>query len=184
MMALLGLDTMDLIVTMRPPATEAHYHNPLSEKLFEASIDYIASKEGTRIIVVPRGHNQREMIEQKWGKWVSDRKIIIPEKVINGLSLIWYSDMVISGGGTMNREAAALGVPVYSIFTGKIGAVDKYLCSMGRLTLLESIEDVQNRISLVRRERHEVPKNANSKALDRIVEIIDNLGGKRLVEKT
>jgi predicted glycosyltransferase len=45
------------------------------------------------------------------------------------LNLIWYSDLVISGGGTMNREAAALGVPVYSIFLGKSGAVDRYLSS-------------------------------------------------------
>ena len=58
-------------------------------------------------------------------------KLIIPDHVVGGLNLIWFSDLVISGGGTMNREAAALGVPVYSIFRGKIGAVDRYL-SAGR----------------------------------------------------
>lgn len=171
----LGLEPTELVVTIRPPATEAHYHNPLSEKLFEASMDFIVSKEGTRIIVLPRGENQKDLIEEKWKKWFSNRKIIIPEKVVDGLSLIWYSDLVISGGGTMNREAAALGVPVYSIFRGKIGAVDQYLCSTGRLTLLESLEDVRNKISLVRRQKPEVPRTANSAALERIVEIIDNI---------
>ena len=54
-------------------------------------------------------------------------KIVIPDQVLDGLNLMWYSDLVISGGGTMNREAAALRVPVYSIFRGRMGAVDKYL---------------------------------------------------------
>ena len=48
-----------------------------------------------------------------------------PNRAFDGLNLIWFSDLVISGGGTMNREAAALGVPVYSIFRGKIGGVDR-----------------------------------------------------------
>ena len=61
--------------------------------------------------------------------------MIIPDDPLNGLDLIWFSDLVISGGGTMNREAAALGVPVYSIFRGKIGAVDQYLADTGRLML-------------------------------------------------
>jgi predicted glycosyltransferase len=176
LMGTLKFDPTDLVVTIRPPATEAHYHNPLSEKLFEASINYVGSKERTRIIVLPRGDNQRDIIGEKWGEWVSNRKIIVPNEVVDGLSLIWYSDLVISGGGTMNREAAALGVPVYSIFRGKIGAVDQYLCSTGRLTLLESVEDVQNKISLVRRKKPEAPRNAHSAALNRIVEIIDILG--------
>jgi hypothetical protein len=60
---------------------------------------------------------------------------------------------VISGGGTMNREAAAMGVPVYSIFRGRIGAVDRYLADHGRLFLLESIEDVTTKIKLLRREK-------------------------------
>jgi len=53
---------------------------------------------------------------------IAKGRILIPEHVIDGLNIIWYSDFVISGGGTMNREAAALGVPVYSIFRGKTGA--------------------------------------------------------------
>ena len=96
----------------------------------------------------------------------------IPEQVVDGLSLIWYSDLVISGGGTMNREAATLGVPVYSVFRGKIGAVDHYLSTRGRLTLLGSVRDVQTKILLVRRNRPAEPQNGNGAALRTIVEQI------------
>ena len=78
---------------------------------------------------------------------------MIPDHVVDGLNLIWFSDLVVSGGGTMNREAAALGVPVYSIFRGKIGAVDRHLQKEGRLILIESVEDTQKKIVLKRRQK-------------------------------
>jgi hypothetical protein len=70
----------------------------------------------------------------------------------------------------MNREAAALGVPVYSIFRGHIGAVDRYLSTCGRLVLLESVSDVKNKILLERRSRSFSAKNGDSGTLHRIVE--------------
>ncbi len=69
----------------------------------------------------------------------------------------------------MNREAAALGVPVYSIFRGKIGAIDQYLSDKGRLTLIESANSVSTRIALVRRQRPAKPQLAGSAALSTIV---------------
>jgi predicted glycosyltransferase len=70
----------------------------------------------------------------------------------------------------MNREAASLDVPVYSIFRGKIGAVDQYLSKTGRLVLLRNIEDLQTKILPVRRERPTRPQDRDSAALSRIVE--------------
>ena len=93
----------------------------------------------------------------------------IPERVVDGLNLIWYSDLVISGGGTMNREAAALGVPVYSVFRGHIGAVDRYLSAAGRLVLLERPEDVRTKIAVTRRPRHPRTGQSESAALSSIV---------------
>jgi uncharacterized protein len=90
--------------------------------------------------------------------------------------------LVISGGGTMNREAAAMGVPVYSIFRGKIGAVDNYLAEQGRLVLLETVEDVRTKIKAVRREklRRRVDETS-SPTLDAIVrEIVLIVEGKSL----
>ena len=82
------------------------------------------------------------------------KKIIIPEHVVDGLNLLWHSDLVISGGGTMNREAAALGVPVFSIFRGKTGKVDKMLESQGRLVLIKNKDEIWNKISFVRRKKN------------------------------
>ena len=94
---------------------------------------------------------------------------MVPKKVVDGLNLIWYSDLVISGGGTMNREAAALGVPVYSIFRGKIGAVDRYLAANGRMTLVASEQEVHQKIDISRRSRPDHPMQASHASLDGIV---------------
>jgi len=77
--------------------------------------------------------------------------------------------LVISGGGTMNREAAALGVPVYSVFRGKIGAVDNYLARRGRLVLLETVEDVHTKIVIARRKRPAGPEKQSESILNDIV---------------
>src|SRR5262245_11935609 len=137
----LGIRSQDLVVTIRPPATEVHYHNPESEKLFEATITYLGSQDAVQIILLPRTPKQAEQVTARWKSWMHNRRIVIPKHAVDGLNLIWFSDLVISGGGTMNREAAALGVPVYSIFRGTIGAVDDYLSRKGRLTLLENADD-------------------------------------------
>jgi uncharacterized protein len=96
----------------------------------------------------------------------------IPGRIVNGLNLIWHSDFVISAGGTMNREAAALGVPVYSVFRGRIGSVDQYLANRGRLVLLESVEDVRTKIVIARRHRPDRPETRADTILHCIVEQI------------
>jgi len=85
---------------------------------------------------------------------------------------MWHSDLVISGGGTMNREAAALGIPVYSIFRGEIGAVDRYLSNSGRLVLIETKEDLRTKVILTRWARPAVPQNIAHAALAKIVDDI------------
>ena len=100
-------------------------------------------------------------------------KIIVPDQALNGLDLIWHSDFVVSGGGTMNREAAALGVPVYSIFRGKIGAVDRYLADSGRLTLIGTVQDVRSKIRPIRRIKGKEANFSNSTALKQIMSSID-----------
>jgi predicted glycosyltransferase len=167
----------DLIVTIRPPATEAHYHNPESVILFEEVINSLGTHSGTKMIILPRNERkQTEWIKKKWRGLLESGKIIIPEHVVDGLNLIWHSDLVISGGGTMNREAAALGVPVYSIFRGTIGAVDRHLSETGRLILLETVEDVRLKINLQKRPKRKDAEFSDVAALNKIVEeIIDCL---------
>jgi hypothetical protein len=85
------------------------------------------------------------------------------------LDLIWYSDVVISGGGTMNREAAALGVPVYSLFRGTMGAVDKHLSEVGKLVLLESEQDVRQKLKLVPRDKTLSTRSSQRATLEAVV---------------
>jgi uncharacterized protein len=147
----LGIDNDQIAVTVRPPAIEAHYHNHESDILFEAALKLFMEHPNVKVILLPRNEKQALTLKTTWEEWIQKGKIVIPEHAVDGLNLIWTSDLVVSGGGTMNREAAALGVPVYSIFRGRIGAVDKYLSESGRLVLLEGVEDVRNKIKIVRR---------------------------------
>jgi len=154
---------------LRPPATEAHYHNRDSEMLFNETLRFLAKQPGLRVVVLPRSVVQNEQIRKDWADLVSLGKVIIPEEAVNGLNLIWFSDLVISGGGTMNREAAALGVPVYSIFRGKLGAVDRYLAENGRLVLIESVQEIATKIRLTRWKRPARPNNSSGAVLQSII---------------
>ncbi|HEY4285131.1 MAG TPA: DUF354 domain-containing protein, partial [Chthoniobacterales bacterium] len=108
----LGLVNCDLIVTVRPPATEAHYHNPESEKLFERFMDRACSTTGVRVVLLPRNQKQALHLQKNCPDWFAHERVVIPRSAVDGMNLLWHSDLVVSGGGTMNREAAALGVPV------------------------------------------------------------------------
>lgn len=172
----LSLKEGDIVATIRPPATEAHYHNAESEKLFFAVVEFLGSNPDVRMVILPRNEKtQRALVHETWPKWCNEGKIIIPDQVLNGLDLIWHSDLVISGGGTMNREAAALGVPVYSIFRGKIGAVDRYLAERGRLTLIETVEDVSSKIRPIRRLKEKEANFGDRAALNQIVTAIEEV---------
>ncbi len=172
----LALQEEDIVATIRPPATEAHYHNRKSEEILDAVVEFLGSIPGVRMVFLPRNEkSQKDLVYRTWPQWCKEGKIIIPDQVLNGLDLIWYSDFVVSGGGTMNREAAALGVPVYSIFRGKIGAVDRYLAERGRLTLIENVEDVRRKIQPMRRVKGNEPSIGERKALKQIIAAIEEV---------
>jgi predicted glycosyltransferase len=166
----LNLSEQDLVVTVRPPANEAHYHNPESEKLFAETIEFLCEHPETRVVLLPRNERQGESIQRTWPEHFASCKIRIPQHAVDGLNLIWHSEFVISGGGTMNREAAALGVPVYSIFRGKTGAVDRYLEESGRLTMVRSAEEVRRKVVIRRRTRCPEGLGGKSQALAKIVD--------------
>jgi uncharacterized protein len=171
----LGLSGDDLLVTIRPPANEAHYHNPESEILLRETIESLSRLPAVKMILLPRNIRQEDMLRSQWKALFAAGRILIPPKVVDGLNLIWHSDLVISGGGTMNREAAALGVPVYSIFRGKIGAVDKYLAEIGRLTLIQSPSEVHTKIVVAKRERKTPNQIHTNETLQTIVGLIEQL---------
>ena len=168
----LNLDENDIMVTIRPAASEAHYHNPESDKLFDAAVKFLSESRDVRLVALPRTEKQAMELKERWHDLFQSGSMRMPNGVVNGLNLIWHSDLVLSAGGTMNREAAALGVPVYSVFRGHIGSVDRYLAQQGRLELLQSVEEVQTKIRLERRNRPPRPPDSNGTVLSSIVEHI------------
>jgi uncharacterized protein len=168
----LGICPEEIVVVVRPPATEAHYHNPESDVLFAETMRFLASVPKVRAVTLPRNGRQSKELQAAWSDLIADGRMVIPNSALDGLNLIWFSDFVVSGGGTMNREAAALGVPVYSIFRGKIGAVDRYLAEHGRLTLIENVGDVRKKIKVMRWDRPSQPQAGNRQALQYIVNSI------------
>lgn len=164
-----GFAPADVIVVIRPPATEAHYHNPESEKLLMAVFEMIGAHPNARVVLLPRTHKQEAELREAKPQLFTTGKIVVPTHAVNGLDLIWYSDLVISGGGTMNREAAALGIPVYSLFRGTLGAVDRHLAKVSKLILLESVEDVHAKLKLVSREKMPAFRPGEGAALQAVV---------------
>jgi uncharacterized protein len=160
---------------VRPPASEAHYHNPEGEEFLTETLRYLLDHPEVRVVMLPRNENQKMALRCRWSQSIDEGRIVIPERALDGLNLIWNSDLVISGGGTMNREAAALGVPVFSIFRGHLGAVDRYLAETGRLTLIEKVEDIHAKIVLQPRKPSGWGSASESAVLDCIVNAIDSI---------
>jgi predicted glycosyltransferase len=128
----LGLDPAEPIVVVRTPPEVSLYHrfeNPLFARVLRAL-------RGTQAVVLPRTPAQRGEIESLGG-------LVLPARAIDAQSLIAFADLVVSAGGTMNREAVALGTPVYTTFEGRLGAVDEELITDGRLRRLEDPEQVR-----------------------------------------
>jgi len=171
----LGLSEHDLVITVRPPATEAHYHNPESELLLSELINWALTKSDAKIVLLPRNERQGFQLKEHNSAWFANGRVIVPKHVLNGLNLVWYSDLVVSGGGTMNREAASLGVPVYSIFRGPIGAVDRYLQAEGRLDLISSVEEIRNKVQFRRRSKGSMPDSRSRQALQQIMDHLETI---------
>ncbi len=129
----LALDPAQPIVVVRTPPAVSLYHR-FEHDTFGAVLQKLRD-EGAQAVVLPRTPEQRAELTQAGG-------FTIPERAIDAQSLIAYADLVISAGGTMNREAVALGTPVFSSFEGRLGAVDEQLIAEGRLKLLRDPGDV------------------------------------------
>ena len=126
----LGFDAAEPIAVVRTPPAVSLYHR------FENDVlgDVLERLRGTQTVVLPRTAEQRAALAGKG--------FVVPERAIDAQSLIAYADLVVSAGGTMNREAVALGTPVWTTFQGRLGAVDEQLIADGRLRMLEHADDV------------------------------------------
>jgi len=125
----LGLDPAQPIVVVRTPPSVSLYHR-FENDLFAGVLDRL---RGAQTVVLPRVSEQRAQLQG----------FIVPERAIDAQSLVAFADLVVSAGGTMNREAVALGTPVFTTFEGRLGAVDERLIAEGRLRRLERPEQLE-----------------------------------------
>jgi predicted glycosyltransferase len=128
----LGIDPSRPIAVVRTPPAVSLYHR-FENDVFAGVLDRLADEQA---VVLPRTPEQRSELRQSG-------RFIVPEHAIDAQSLIAFADVVVSAGGTMNREAVALGTPVYTVFEGRLGAVDERLIAEGRLRRLSSPDDLE-----------------------------------------
>jgi predicted glycosyltransferase len=131
----LGLDREKVLVVVRPPPETSEYH--ARNDLYGATIRRLANAEGVQALIVPRTERQAEEVRA-----LGAGNLIVPGRAIDAQSLIAFADLVVSAGGTMNREAVALGTPVYTTFAGRMGGVDEALIAEGRLRVLEDAAEL------------------------------------------
>jgi len=128
----LGLDPARPIIVVRTPPDVSLYHR-FANDLFTRVLERV---RGAQAVVLPRTAAQRAEL-------AADGGFIVPEHAIDAQSLIASADLVISAGGTMNREAVALGTPVWTTFEGRLGGVDERLIADGRLRRLVSADEIE-----------------------------------------
>jgi predicted glycosyltransferase len=128
--AQLGVDPERVLAVLRPPPELSLYHRT-GNPLFHRTLEALGWRGDVQVVVLPRTEEQREHVRA-----LALPSAIVPERAIDAQSLVAAADLVISAGGTMNREAAALGVPVYTVFGARLGGVDEELIREGRLRAL------------------------------------------------
>jgi uncharacterized protein len=131
----LGLGGNEYFVVARPPADTAHYASALSARLWRNTVTRLAERTSVRVVTMPRSDAQRGALERVLGPL---RQVEILRDTVAGPELVAAADLVVGGGGTMNREAAVLGVPVWSVFTGPTPYIDECLAREGRLRWVRS----------------------------------------------
>ena len=159
----LGINADNVLVLMRPPAHDALYHR-FENALFDQALAMLLMNENVQVILLPRNDVQRALYSTK-----AEGRLIVPTAPLDGANLIASSDLVISAGGTINREAAALGVPVASIYAGKWAAVDDELVKEGRLRRISNASEL-SQLPIVK--KHSANPRRSVEVIDEVVRLI------------
>lgn len=157
-----------ILVVIRPPSMVGNYHDSRSENLLIEAIKHFSKSDDAIILIVNRTNKEKNLINEKVTK---KNNIRFLEKSVDGLQLLFSADISISGGGTMNREAALLGTKAFSIFTGRRPYLDEYLQKMRKLTFIESPDDFEK--IKVEKQKKLLPKFENN-LVSEITDIITN----------
>jgi predicted glycosyltransferase len=138
--ARLGVNEGERFVVARPPAESAHYASERSLALWQEAVDLVQPRPGVRILVLPRSREQAESLRNRFA---GRPNVTVQREVVAGPELVNAADLVLSGGGTMNREAAVLGVPAWSTFAGPEPHIDRCLAGEQRLRLIHSSDELR-----------------------------------------
>src|ERR1041384_2593522 len=156
----LGVSPDNTLVLMRPPAHDALYHR-FQNTLFDEAVRMLLANESVQVILLPRNEAQRVAY--------ATERLTIPAAPLDGANLIAASDLVISAGGTINREAAALGVPATTIYAGRWAAVDEELVKEGRLRRIANVDDLR---SLTIEKKQSAKPRRSAGVIDEVVRLI------------
>jgi predicted glycosyltransferase len=130
-LATLGVEPDGPLAVVRTAPSYALYLGGAENELLPRLLARLAEEGATTTVVLARTEEQREAVRA-----LGLPRTVVPERAVDGRSLVALADLLVSAGGTMNREAAVLGTPVWSIFEGRLGAVDERLAAEGRLRFL------------------------------------------------
>jgi predicted glycosyltransferase len=123
----LDVDRERILVVLRPPPDVSLYHRK-ANAIFPLVVEHLGARDDVEAVVLPRTERQREELRSR-----RLRSLRIAERAVDAQSLVAFADLVVSAGGTMNREAVALGTPVYTTYGGRLGGVDEELMRQGRM---------------------------------------------------
>jgi hypothetical protein len=155
----LGVDGKRVVVVVRPPPDVSLYHRR-SNPLFPQVLAHVGSQGGVHAVVLPRTEAQRKFVSS-----LALPSVIVPERAVDAQSLIAASDLVVSAGGSMNREAVALDTPVYTTYGGRLGGVDESLIRSGKLQPLTDARALELR-------KHQGERRINRRDPDLLVELM------------
>ncbi len=133
----LGVDGKRVVVVVRPPPDVSLYHRK-SNPLFPRVLGHLGARDDVQAVVLPRTEAQRQNVRA-----LNLPSVVVTDHAVDAQSLIAAADLVVSAGGSMNREAVALGVPVYTTYGGRLGGVDEALIRSGRLRPLSDVRALE-----------------------------------------
>ncbi len=131
----------NILVAIRPPGMTGNYHDEKSEKLLIKSIEHFSASPLVTCLIIARAEQDRKYILSKVSLGGNVKFL---ESAVDGSQLVYAADILLSGGGTMNRESALLGTKTFSIFTGRKPYLDEYLSEKGRMKFIESEKDIED----------------------------------------
>jgi hypothetical protein len=161
-----GIPPDKILVTMRPASDVSAYHQ-FENPLFEEALSYIAHHDNIFVIVLSRNAEQRQKYEA-----LGLSNVLFPSHVLDGPNLIYYSDLIVGAGGTMNREAVVLGSSVYSLFMGMLGSIDQHLIDSGKLIWIKDSSEIK-KIKIAKKIISE--SNFKQTGQDLVTEIVNKI---------